>query len=168
MTQEKKRKAITPKTKLEVISRDNYTCKTCGRSPVTHPGLSLEIDHIKPFSLGGTDEISNFQTLCQECNRGKGNNENLNRTIINEINAILNYINPEILKSLNNKIPIVSVVANQEDYAKLIEKNSHGQFYKITPSTNSIYGQGACQGMGIYTINDNCAGKVHFHLNLIR
>lgn len=161
-----KRKAITPKIKLEVFKLGNYTCATCGRSPVTHPGLGLEVDHKKPFSLGGSDEISNYQVLCMECNRGKGNNESLNKFVMNEMNAILNYINPKILQELN-KIPTVSVVANQEDFAKIIEKNSHGPFYKITTSGNAIFGERCCYGLGIYTINDNCGAKVNFHITLI-
>ncbi len=33
--------------------------------------MKLEVDHIMPVSRGGSDDISNLQLLCFECNRGK-------------------------------------------------------------------------------------------------
>lgn len=47
-----------------VLDRDNYRCKKCGR-----PGR--EVDHIKPKKLGGTDDLSNLQTLCSNCHTKK-------------------------------------------------------------------------------------------------
>ena len=34
-------------------------------------GVTLHIDHIIPVSKGGTDELSNLQTLCADCNLNK-------------------------------------------------------------------------------------------------
>jgi len=164
MSKMRKRKSITPRIKLQVLQRDNYSCKSCGCSPITHPGLSLEVDHVQPFSQNGSDELSNYQVLCLSCNRGKGNNEDFNRTIKNELDAILNYINPQILEELNQKDE-VSVVANQEDYAKIIEKNSLSNFYVITPSNNAIFGYQAGRKLGIYTIHDNSGSKVNFFIS---
>ncbi len=165
MSPQTKRKKITPKIKLQVFAKDNYTCQSCGRSPITHHVLSLEVDHTQPFSRGGADDLSNYQTLCLECNRGKGNDESLNRTLKNELNAILNFINPQILKELEiQPLDRISVVANQEDYVMLTKKNSHGPFYTIEPSTNSIFGDQACRNLGIYTVNDNGGSKVHFFI----
>jgi hypothetical protein len=42
----------------------------CGRSK---DEVSLQVDHIKPFSQGGTDELNNLATLCNDCNAGKSN-----------------------------------------------------------------------------------------------
>ncbi len=58
--------------RMNVLQRDNFKCVYCGRSPATDPGIGLEIDHIHPFSRGGTSDIENLQTLCSECNKGKG------------------------------------------------------------------------------------------------
>lgn len=35
----------------------------------------LHVDHIKPWSKGGTTEYGNLQTLCEKCNLGKSNFE---------------------------------------------------------------------------------------------
>jgi len=65
---------INEKTRLRVLKRDNYRCVKCGRSPATHR-IVLHIDHVKPFSKGGNNNIENLQTLCSKCNLGKGNDE---------------------------------------------------------------------------------------------
>lgn len=58
-------------TRLLVLARDGSTCVICGRS-VKCAGVQLHVDHIIPISKGGTNEISNLRTLCEECNLGKG------------------------------------------------------------------------------------------------
>lgn len=68
-------RAINEKTRLKILKRDSYKCVYCGKSPATHPGIVLHIDHIKPFSKGGDNSIANLQTLCNKCNLGKGNDE---------------------------------------------------------------------------------------------
>jgi hypothetical protein len=55
-----------------VLKRDNFCCVACGRSPATVAGLVLEIDHVFPWSKGGETIEENLQTLCFDCNRGKG------------------------------------------------------------------------------------------------
>lgn len=62
---------INEKDRLKVLKRDHYTCAKCGRSPATQRGCILHIDHIIPFSKGGSNEIENLQTLCDKCNLGK-------------------------------------------------------------------------------------------------
>jgi 5-methylcytosine-specific restriction endonuclease McrA len=42
-------------------------CKYCGATE------NLTIDHKHPVSLGGTDDLSNLQTLCYDCNSLKSN-----------------------------------------------------------------------------------------------
>lgn len=49
-----------------VFKRDNYTCSYCGVQ-----GGKLEVDHIIPFSKGGTDNLNNLTTSCRHCNRQK-------------------------------------------------------------------------------------------------
>jgi 5-methylcytosine-specific restriction endonuclease McrA len=56
-----------------VMRRDAFRCVKCGRSPATHHGLALVIDHVIPWSKGGQTVFENLRTLCEECNGGRGN-----------------------------------------------------------------------------------------------
>ena len=55
-----------------VMRQDKYRCRLCGASPANGRTDALQIDHIKPWALGGETVIDNLQTLCEECNSGKG------------------------------------------------------------------------------------------------
>jgi len=57
--------------RVRVLSRDNFRCVFCGKSPATDIGVKLHIDHVIPFTKGGANVLSNLRTLCQECNLGK-------------------------------------------------------------------------------------------------
>jgi hypothetical protein len=58
---------VSPGTRFLVFQRDSYTCRICKDA-----GVKLEVDHIKPYSTGGSNHMDNLQTLCVPCNRGKG------------------------------------------------------------------------------------------------
>lgn len=58
------------KVRISVLHRDGYKCVFCGRC--AKQKVQLEVDHIVPFSQGGSNNICNLQTLCFDCNRGKG------------------------------------------------------------------------------------------------
>ena len=66
---EKPTRYIPSSVRVDVLSRDGYKCVFCGRNAKE---VTLEIDHIIPFSRGGSNESDNLQTLCFDCNRGKG------------------------------------------------------------------------------------------------
>jgi len=67
----KKTRTISLNIRIKVLSRDNFRCVFCGKSPATDIGTKLHVDHIIPFSKGGTNSIDNLQTLCEQCNLGK-------------------------------------------------------------------------------------------------
>lgn len=69
------KRTIPLKLRLKVLQRDNFKCVYCGASPATNSNIQLHIDHIDPFSKGGKSEFGNLQTLCQNCNWGKGDDE---------------------------------------------------------------------------------------------
>lgn len=78
------RTKVTTFRRGKVYDRDGHACVRCGWkpadtgpfrvSPLTHRRVlcMLEIDHIVPVSLGGTNDIDNLQTLCSCCNASKG------------------------------------------------------------------------------------------------
>lgn len=59
--------------RYKVLCRDNFKCVRCGASPATDHSCRLHIDHKIPFSKGGKTVFENLQTLCENCNLGKGN-----------------------------------------------------------------------------------------------
>ena len=59
--------------RYEVLKRDGNQCLACGAAP--EAGAELHVDHVVPVSKGGTDGTENLQTLCQDCNLGKGNRD---------------------------------------------------------------------------------------------
>ena len=64
------RSKLTPSLRYDILKRDGFRCRLCGRS--ANSGVELEVDHIVPLSKGGATIHSNLQTLCRDCNRGKG------------------------------------------------------------------------------------------------
>ena len=51
-----------------IYQRDNYQCQSCGQ---TQTETTLNIDHIIPLAKGGSNDMSNLQTLCHTCNQKK-------------------------------------------------------------------------------------------------
>lgn len=49
--------------KRQVWQRDQGRCQNC------HSKYALEIDHIQPKSLGGSDTLNNLRLLCRSCNQ---------------------------------------------------------------------------------------------------
>ena len=62
---------VTRAMRYDVLRRDNFHCVRCGRG--REDGVKLHVDHIVPVSRGGKLVMSNLQTLCEDCNCGKGN-----------------------------------------------------------------------------------------------
>lgn len=58
-------------TRYKVLIRDRARCVLCGRSPATDPLVELHIDHIIPWSKGGSNQAENLRVLCKDCNLGK-------------------------------------------------------------------------------------------------
>ncbi len=63
-----KRTPIDSRLRHEVFKRDGYKCIECG---ATNKEKTLHCDHIIPVAQGGSDELDNLQTLCEDCNLSK-------------------------------------------------------------------------------------------------
>jgi 5-methylcytosine-specific restriction endonuclease McrA len=72
-TRHKTSRTINWRLRFIVMRRDNFKCKSCGRSPATDPSIVLHVDHIKAWANGGETTLENLQTLCSKCNIGKSN-----------------------------------------------------------------------------------------------
>ena len=59
---------ISGTLKFEILKTAQFHCELCGISADIR---ALEVDHIVPRNLGGTDDPSNFQALCYSCNSMK-------------------------------------------------------------------------------------------------
>lgn len=58
--------------RTQVLARDGRTCQRCGthEPDIDRTGKkdsALHVHHKTPRSEGGTDEMSNLETLCYEC-----------------------------------------------------------------------------------------------------
>ncbi len=60
---------IPPEVRKYVFDRNNYQCQSCRKIDLT--AKSLVIDHIHPLAKGGSNDLSNLQTLCFTCNQIK-------------------------------------------------------------------------------------------------
>lgn len=59
---------IPSQVRKYVYERDNFQCQSCGKNISE---TTLNIDHIIPLAKGGSNDISNLQTLCSSCNQQK-------------------------------------------------------------------------------------------------
>lgn len=65
--QQDHRPAIPRRLRLAVLAADRHRCCYCGSV------FQLQVDHIRPWSLGGLSALWNLAVLCGPCNRVKSN-----------------------------------------------------------------------------------------------
>ena len=73
----KTKRSVNWRLRFIVMRRDNFKCKSCGRSPATDSSIVLHVDYIKAWANGGETFQENLQTLCSKCNIGKSDLEKL-------------------------------------------------------------------------------------------
>lgn len=62
---EPRRQTVPPGTKRRVFQRDGHQC----RAPGCRRTRYLEVHHIHPWALGGSNRLENLATLCSACHR---------------------------------------------------------------------------------------------------
>lgn len=63
------RKKVVRFSRVNILTRDNWTCCYCGRKL---PTKELNYDHVTPRSRGGKTVWENIVTACYDCNERKG------------------------------------------------------------------------------------------------
>ncbi len=63
-------RAVTKTLRYRILNRDEFKCVSCGKGK--DQNVILEVDHVVPNAMGGETSVENLQTLCRDCNRGKG------------------------------------------------------------------------------------------------
>jgi len=59
-----------PKHRMNIIKRDDFRCRICGRRPDDYVDVEFHVHHIRPWGGGGLTEDQNLITLCQTCHKG--------------------------------------------------------------------------------------------------
>lgn len=59
-----------------MLARDKYLCQPCLRKG--RYTQATQVDHVESLALGGTDEASNLQAICDDCHKVKTQQENGN------------------------------------------------------------------------------------------
>lgn len=111
-----KREPISLKTRIEVFKRDSFTCQYCGRHA---PEVVLEVDHIKPVTKGGTNDIMNLVTSCFECNRGKGKRELKDSSVVDKQHNQLKLMQEkrnQLQMMIEWKEELADILDEQEEY----------------------------------------------------
>lgn len=94
-----------------------YRCAICGKW-CGRPGreqayipedMKMEVDHIRPWSQGGGDEVWNLQAACKPCNRSKSASMSMRDSMVGIKNAVAHpvdtFIKAPVRKSVrNNKL----------------------------------------------------------------
>jgi hypothetical protein len=61
--------SVSNRLRFEILRRDGFSCRYCGAR--AGEGAVLEIDHVLPKVLGGSDKPTNLVAACVDCNGGK-------------------------------------------------------------------------------------------------
>lgn len=73
-------KRIRQQALKQAIDNNITHCASCGVGldyEYTRRPNSAEVDHVIPYSKGGTDTLGNTTVICRWCNQRKGNGRNL-------------------------------------------------------------------------------------------
>lgn len=66
LSRQERSRYIPKAVRIAVFERDQDTCQYCGIT-----GVEMHIDHVQPFSRGGSNDIENLKLACAPCNISK-------------------------------------------------------------------------------------------------
>lgn len=89
---------IRPEKRLAIYQRDGLACCYCGHS--VEAGAKLTLDHLTPYSKGGSNEPTNLVTACFSCNSARGARSWT--SFASSVAAYLNISLTAITKSIEN------------------------------------------------------------------
>ena len=85
---------IRDEKRLAIYLRDGMACIYCQSS--VEETARLTLDHIQPYSKGGSNDAENLATCCLKCNSSRGN-----RSLSSFVDAVAEYTeqNPKEIAS---------------------------------------------------------------------
>jgi hypothetical protein len=93
------RKEFNDDEKRQILKLHNFKCKLCD---ITIGGkVKFDIDHIRPLSNGGSNELDNIQPLCKPCHKDKTLNEQLESSF-NKIDDAISTYNNDVSEIMTN------------------------------------------------------------------
>ncbi len=90
------REYLSAEQKASVIKAQNDKCNACSRKVERY-----ELDHIKNLASGGTNDISNFQALCEPCHKAKTKAEAENTDFV-KWDKTSSSFNPDAMKVIQS------------------------------------------------------------------
>lgn len=84
---------IRKEKRLAIYLRDGMACAYCGSA--IEDGIQLTLDHLTPYSLGGSNQPTNLVTCCMKCNSSRGA-----RPVQDFADAVAKYVDVEAEKIL--------------------------------------------------------------------
>ena len=144
LNKDNERIAFTEDERTKIYVRDHKCCRVCKKEV-----KEFEIDHIRPLSNGGTNDLTNLQVLCKTCHREKCEVEK-------EDGSYVKIIDSE--SSFNNKVKSIveSELAKSYAFTETIKASSKQKTvtFDINKCRTNILYQGKYD-FPVFTVMDN-------------
>ncbi len=98
------RKQLPNALRFEILQRDGFRCRYCGRKSNK---AELHVDHIHPLKAHGTDAKENLAASCRRCNLGK------HAKVIADPDIFQIQISPARAPNLYPRIPKKIILTNE-------------------------------------------------------
>ena len=177
---------ISGTTRYEVLKRAKFRCELCG---ISAEKKALEVDHILPRNKGGSDDITNLQSLCYSCNAMKRDRDDVDfrgtseiykeresGCIFCEIDASRVILEDELCYVIRDEFPVTSLHTliipkrHVADYFSLFQPELNAINRLITTSRDALTStDDSITGFNLGSNNGADAGQTihHFHMHLI-